>query len=362
MKRSGLFPLLTAAALLLSAAAYGSVWLWESLRHRMTAAECAHEVWEDSLTLIGTVFRRETTLTTACTQVLLLAEEGERLPAGAALAIAFDDPTEAFRAKLLLRLEEEEALTRSPSRREGRLADYAVALARGEQFRLPTAARGLAASAFPASAFSPEELHRETEALIAAGAAHALVHAPESGFFSVLADGWESISPVHALTLSPRTFRERMAAPGDTDGVFGKLVTDNRWAFAALLPLSDAARFSPGDALTLRLSDGGEVTARVSVLRESGEEALLILECREALSRVLSLRQATMTVVFSRWEGVSLPAAALREENGCYFVRRFGLPLPEDTPVTVLCRRGDRVLAESEGLRDGMEVSLLPNE
>ncbi len=362
MKRSGLFLLLTAAALLLSAAAYGSVWLWEGLRHRMTAAVCVREVWEDSLILTGTVLRRETVLSTACAQVLLLAEEGERLPAGAALAIAFDDPTEAFRAKLLLRLEEEEALTCSPGRREGRLADYAAALARGEQSRLPTAARGLASTVFSASAFTPEELQRETEALTAAGAAHALVVAPESGFFSGLTDGWEGLSPVHALTLSPRTFRERMEAPGDTDGAFGKLVTDSRWAFAALLPLADAVRFSPGDALTLRLPDGREVAACVSALNESGGEALLILECREALSRVLSLRQTALTAVLSRWEGFSLPAAALREENGRFFVRRAGLPLPEDTPVTVLCCQGDRVLTESEGLRDGMEISLLPDE
>ena len=362
MKRSGVFPLLTAAALLLAAAAYGGVWLWEGLRHRMTTAVCTREVWEDSLTLTGAVLRRETVLSTACAQVIPLTEEGERLPAGAPLAIAFDDPAEAFRARLLLRLEEEEAATRSPGSREALRTAYAAALARGEQSRLPTAARGLAAAEFSSSAFTPAALRSEIDSLTAAGAAHALIFAPESGFFSGTADGWEALSPVHALTLSPRAFRDRMEAPGDVDGAFGRLVTDSGWAFAALLPRSQADLFSPGDAVTLRLPDGGEIAARVASVAGSGDESLVIFACREALSRVLSLRRTVLTAVLARWEGFSLPETALREENGEYYVRRAGLPLPEDTPVTVLCRRDDRVLAESAGLRDGMELLLREDE
>ena len=108
----------------------------------------------------------------------------------------------------------------------------------------------------------------------------------------------------------------------------------------------------PGDGLSCR----AEV---LSVRPGSGGLARVTFACSEHLPEIASLRRAELTAVFDRWEGLRLPAAAVREEDGERFVLRIAGPLTVRTPVTVLAAENGGVLVDSHGLFPGAEV-LLP--
>ena len=86
--------------------------------------------------------------------------------------------------------------------------------------------------------------------------------------------------------------------------------------------------------------------------------AVVTFVSEEGLPAAAALREAELTVILARWEGLRLPAAAVREEDGeTYVLRRTG-PLTTKTAVTVLARQGNDALVAGDALLPGTEVFL----
>lgn len=350
MKRRSLFLLLTAAALLLAAAAWSAAALSRGLRSAGERAAVTRGTLEDMLPLSGVVLRRETVLDTERSGLRVLAGEGRRLPGGAPLALAYDSGAELFRAALLLRLWEERQLSDSAPAHP--LAEYAAALARRELYTLPLTARGLGQSLGLAGPGDPEALDVEIAALEPLGRENLLL-SPGPGCFSPVLDGWEDLDPGE---LSPSALRARLEAPDRPARGMGKWIQGSEWSFCALVRGPEAARFSPGQRLTLRLPEGTDCAVRVGRAVTEGQDTLVVLRCREHLTEALSLRRVTLSAVFARYEGLLVPAAALWEEDGAYYVRRADLPLGGRTAVEPLYIRDGLALIRSDGLREGMRL------
>ena len=142
------------------------------------------------------------------------------------------------------------------------------------------------------------------------------VTAPQSGTFSNLVDGYESLlTPESVFQLTPSSLAELIDNPPAADSALGKLITSSRWYFAASLPGEAADRLSQGGVATLRFT--GEFSRDVAVTVEQigpaeGGQTLVVFSSNRYLSQITLLRHQTAELIFESWSGLRIPTAALR--------------------------------------------------
>ena len=202
-----------------------------------------------------------------------------------------------------------------------------------------------------------EALRSEIGALEAAGAGEGLLTAPGGAFFSAVTDGWEALSPDAPEALTVGKLSAVLRAEALSSAGAGRLVTDGTWLLAALTDSFTVARFAPGTAVTVE-TEAAAFPAEVILVRVEDGRAAVIFRCREALEAVLCRRTLTAEVVTDRAEGLLLPEAALREEDGEPAVYRIAGRLLCREKVAVLRRLPGGVLVSGPGLREGDEVLL----
>ena len=315
MKRSELPLLFPGIVLLLAAAAYALLF-FTSRAEDVPSAVCTAALWQDTLSLKGVVSRGETPVSAPEGAVYPLVPDGERVAAGAPVALAGETGAELFRAALLLRVRAELASDTLPVPGGQALRSLSEALARRDfsalGAALPEARRSLGYAATGGNA-----LRQEEEALLSSGAEETLVRAPRAGYFSAHgADG--------AMTV----------------------VSGSGWTFTAPLNEKTAAR----------LPDETRVTAAVRIT-DAGEA---VFSCGTHLESVLSLNECTLAVLLAEWQGYSVPESAILPGEDGETVCRVSGPVREYVPVTVLARRGGAALIASPMLRGGMSVLLFP--
>ena len=129
------------------------------------------------------------------------------------------------------------------------------------------------------------------------------ITAPAAGVFSSLADGYESLlTPQSILTTAP-------------SGTAGKLITSDRWYFAAAVSEEEALRLSKESSVTARFS--GSFSQDVPMtLEQVGEavdgRAVVVLSSNRYLSQITLLRGQTVELIFGSSSGLRIPKAALR--------------------------------------------------
>lgn len=151
--------------------------------------------------------------------------------------------------------------------------------------------------------------------------ATARVTAPVSGVFSVLVDGYEGLSPQQLLDENQdfAALQALLSGGGQSpaDNAMGKLITANRWYFAAAFPLEQAQRLIVGHAVTARFSGDFSQDVEMEVERVvSGEnQAIVVLATDDYLSDTTLLRRQTVELIFDSAQGIRIPKACLRMET-----------------------------------------------
>ena len=133
--------------------------------------------------------------------------------------------------------------------------------------------------------------------------------------FSSLADGYESLlTPQSILTMTPADLDalagQQVTAPS---GTAGKLITSDRWYFAAAVSEEEALRLSKESSVTARFS--GSFSQDVPMtLEQVGEavdgRAVVVLSSNRYLSQITLLRGQTVEPVSSTHLPPSAPPAA----------------------------------------------------
>lgn len=216
------------------------------------------------------------------------------------------------------------------------------------------------------------------------------VTAPVSGTFSTLVDGYEGLINLEsAMNLTPQALTDLMnqTPTGDSTAV-GKLISSNRWYFAAVVTQEEGERLEQAGKLTLRFA--GDFTKEVSmtvekVNQDDQGQAVVILSSDRYLEQTTLLRRETAELIFNSRTGLRVPKNALRmvtttsedEETGeTTETNTLGVYVvtagrAEFKPVTILTegddfyvvqsvrddkkalRAGDEVIVEATGLYDG---------
>lgn len=179
------------------------------------------------------------------------------------------------------------------------------------------------------------------------------VCAPESGYFAEKAPS--GVSPAALQGLSPAEFLQ--LRPETAQGC--RLITDDRWYFAALLP--EARELLPGQTLEVRLTDALTVEMTVERVSTAPEGCLLVLSSRAHLAEAAALGQVRARLQFSSCEGLRVPKAAVQYRDGQTGVDVLVAGQVKFKPVTLLYEREDDFLAaltpgDPAALQEGDEM------
>lgn len=216
------------------------------------------------------------------------------------------------------------------------------------------------------------------------------ITAPVSGSFSTLVDGYEDqISPESAAGLSTQTLKELLSQPPQSSSAaVGKLISSDKWYFAAVVTQEEGERLEEAKSVTLRFA--GDFTQEIDMTVEQVNpdglgEAVVVLSTDRYLEQTTLLRRETAELIFNSRTGLRVPKLALRmvtssstdeetgetSETGTLGVYVVTAGRAEFKPVTILTegddfyvvqsvredrkalRAGDEVIVQATGLYDG---------
>lgn len=347
---------------------------WRGLRDPYPTVQAYTYSVDDTMETTGYLIRREQAISGSGSIVRLIPAEGEKVAAGATVAYLYADQLSLERSQRLEDLQAETTqLTQAiaaagesgqeETSRE-RVMDAMVTLrssvAAGDFTRLESQT-----SSFKSAVYQQAQRYGDagalSEALLSAQAEMESLRAQtqdvgrvtvvQSGIFSGQVDGYEAIltpDVLDALTPSKLAALEEQALPVGEESL-GKLITDTTWYFACALSEENARRLTEGGKVTVRFSRdwAGEVDMTVERISapEEGQMAV-ILSSHRFLSDVTLLRRQTVELVFEARQGLRVPTAAVRIEEGQSVVYVQVGVKAEKKPVSVLAQGEDFYLVE----------------
>lgn len=206
-----------------------------------------------------------------------------------------------------------------------------------------------------------------------------LVNSP--GYFSGTVDGYESLldpDRIEDLTVAQLESVEEDIEPiGET--VFGRIITDDTWYYATVIPTESLAKAEPGDYVSVTFSQDlyDEIRMRIFHIGEDENgRCVLVLSCSRYLSDITLLRHVSADIVFSSYSGLRVPKAAIRVsesgKSGVYVLegstaRWKTVDILYDNGESYVVRLdksdtdnlwpGDEVIVNAKGLYDGKVVT-----
>lgn len=383
MKRTDRLTILTAIALFLAVAAYVAVYAYGALTDQTVTVEAALTSVSADGTASGIVVRSESVLQSSQPYIDISVQEGAKVAAGGTVATAMSGQAGLERAARMHELELEIArvsaavegissagdLTARNAQLRAAVLELAGSVARREFDAVDAAAVNLRCLTFDESEYTPAQLgalRAELDSLRQSSSADtSFLRAELSGVFSTAVDGYEHLSPADLQNLTPRGVEDLIASRDEVpEGAYGKLVTDYCWYFAAVMPDAGAANLTAGGYANLDFGRwyGGNVAARVvSVSDGYNGSSAVVFRCDTALAETLSMREVTAAVVFDEYNGIRVPAQAVRtDDEGSQFVWVITAMQLERKDVSVIYTSGDFCVVEREAapnaLREGNEI------
>ena len=205
------------------------------------------------------------------------------------------------------------------------------------------------------------------------------IRADRPGTYSAVCDGYEGVlSPAFLQDLTPAKL-DKITGSGE-EGNVGKLIYGSTWYYTFTLSEADTQQLLSADAVLLRMSKGLEQDVAVSIVSvsevQNGKQAVVV-SCDKYMAQVTQLRHQSATLVLGNYEGLRIPANALRlsseGQSGVYCLVGFAADFK---PVDVIyqgegytlvrasdtatggdiLRSGDEVIVTADELYDGKVV------
>lgn len=365
---------------------------WKGLRDPYPTVQAYGYELDDTVETTGWMVRAEQVLTGQAGGIVRITPvEGEKVAAGATVALLYADAEAMERSERLEMLRTEEAqlaqaLATADDDSAGQgdtsgqlVVDALVALRSaveaGDFTRLESQTASFRSAVYQqarrngdADALSTalSTTRREIDSLRAQTVESVgRVTVTGSGIFSGQVDGYESVltpDVVESLTPADLDAMEEKGQPVSA-GSLAKLITSSTWYFVCPLTGEEANRLTQGRTVTVRFSRdwAGEVDMKVEKIGADQQgRVAVVLSSNKFLSDTTLLRRQTVELVFARRTGIRVPTGALRVETveqtdketgevrqvnmACVYVK-VGVTA-ERKPVSILAQGEDFYLVE----------------
>ena len=362
MKRSDFFIKLTTAVLFLAVASYIGVYLYNAMINTYITATAVSYVVEETFPANGYIVRTETVLSDSVESALPVVSEGERVASGQAVAVEYmsHEALEIASEIRALRLKIAQLGTSGGGSEIARLnsvLDMSRAVQSGDLSRLDELSLNIGTLIFendsgseaglPALKMRLESLERRLEGV-------RMIYAPVSGAFSLVVDGYEHIDPGAVSEISPTGLAELFSVSASTYGL-GKLVTEFKWYFAAIMDAEEAARLKAGQRMLVQFSGAYNAAAEMVIEKinkpEDGESVVLFSTDR-SIHEVTPFRHLSAEIVYDTITGIRVSKEAIHlDDDGTIFIFLQTGVRAERVNVDILLDIGDSYL-----VRDGAVV------
>lgn len=333
MLRSDFLMKLMSVVLFIAVVAYIGLYIFNAADKPLKTATAYSYTVEDSGSTEGYVVRSETVLQGETGTPTLMAGEGEKVASGQTVAVYYEGDAALQRASeirvLQLKIKEAEADLAASSNLHSLDTDkYVLALSNAIQHQqlgdLEDLTYSIRTLVFTGSneQVGAEELtgmKAELNTLLAdTSGTHSIV-VPQSGLFSSVVDGFESIGPDALEALTPSVLQARFSASqGSSAATLGKLITGITWYYAAVMNAQDAQKLSDKDTAALQFTKtyNSKLEMKIeSIGQEENGQCVVVFSARRNMSEIAAFRKLTADIEYSSLSGLSIPKEAVYEDE-----------------------------------------------
>jgi len=361
MKRSDFFIRLTTGVIFLAVACYIGIYLYRALANTYVTRAAISYAVEETLPAQGFIVRTESVLQDVGVAVLPTVSEGEKIAAGQAIAVEYMsiDALEIASEIRTLRLKIAQ-LESNRGNNDAASFDAVLALSTAvntyDLRMLDELSLNVETSIFSVET-DVSALQNRLDALERRSAGVRTIYAEESGTFSHVVDGFEHVDPNMLFRMSPYELLESFKTPSGSLST-GKLITEFKWYYAAIMDLDDAAQLSTGQMKTVQFF--GTYNAEVEMLvesigrREEGQ-CVVVFSSDRGIHDVAPLRSLRADVVANVITGIRVPKEAIHlDDYGNTFLYLQTSGYAERVDVEILNPPGE--IGDSYLVRDGAET------
>ena len=377
VRRGDLYIKIITAVLFVAVVSYIGVYVYNALINTYVTTPALSYSIEESCRVEGYIIRAESVIDETGSAILPIVGEGEKVASGQAIAVEYMSREALETASELRALKLRIAQLETPGGTIEALCFDSImllstAVHRGDLSGLDELSLNIESYIFSGGVEQGSELPalRERLAYLESRTAGVrTIYAPFSGVFSQVVDGFERVRPISLADILPadlsRLFRSSSAADR-----LGKLITEFRWYFAAVMDESDAARLSAGRNITIQFSGAynAAVDMRVESVGDGDEgECVVVFSSDRSIHEIAALRFVRADVIFDTVSGIRVPREAIHlDEEATTFVYLETGVRAERVDVEILLDAGDSYLvrdgAESgTPLRDGATIIVKAN-
>jgi len=356
MKRSDFFIRLTTGLLFLAVVFYIGYFLYDAFSSTFTTTRAISYAVEETLPAQGFIVRTETVLTDVGASSLPTVGEGVKVAAGQAIAVEYMNnealETASEIRSLTMKIAQLESSRGADDTAFDAIMELSAAVHTSDLRRLDEIAMNIETSVFDVNA-DVSALKSRLAALESRSIGARTITAHVSGTFSHVVDGFEHIGPGMIYELRPTDLQELFSTPYRAHGA-GKLITEFKWYYAAVMNYEDAIQLSAGETKAIQFFGAfqAEVDMFVEVVgRRDGDACVVIFSSDRGIHDVAPLRALHADVVYDVITGIRVPKEAIHlDDDGTTFVFLQTSGYAERVNVEILRITGDSYL-----VRDGAE-------
>jgi len=363
MKRSDFYLRIITVVLFLAVASYIGVYIYNATINTYVTAPALSFSVEDTISTYGYVVRSETALTDVGVTILPTVSDGEKVASGQAIAVEYMNREALEMASELRALRLRIAQLESFDYDELEVARFrgakelSAAVQDGDLSNIDELSLKLETLFFSGDSLSDAELpvlRAQLETLENRIEGVRTIYAPVSGIFSQVVDGYESIAPGALVDMTPAKLNELFSSPADVRSA-GKLVTEFRWYFVAIIDFENASYLSPGQRIPVQFSGAYNKTMDMkieSVGRREDDMCIVLFSSDRSIHDVAPLRFMHTNIILDTVTGIRIPKEAIHLDDAAKkFVYLQTGARAERVDVEILHEEGDVYL-----VRDGLET------
>ncbi len=197
------------------------------------------------------------------------------------------------------------------------------------------------------------------------GAAGTVITAPGTGYFVSSQESTAALfTPEQLAEMTPVQLQEALQQPvqENPENCAGKIISDYRWRFFALVDAEQAEKFPEGTDVTVSFPKVSQESVPASIvsiqLDEEAGIAKVELLCDYINSETVALEREQAVIALRTYMGLRIPTRACHTVNGKTYVYTKLGNMVHQKPVTVLWTDGENTLISPEYIKDENELEM----
>lgn len=152
------------------------------------------------------------------------------------------------------------------------------------------------------------------------------VKAPISGVVSYKVDGLEDVLTTTDLSIYSKEYLENLNLKTGkaiaTSEESGKIIDNFSCYIAVILTSEKAKEAKENDSVTIQLSNGEEMSAKITYIKQEDNDVLIILQVDKLADELINYRKISFNLVWWSYSGLKVPNQAIKEKDGLQYVVR----------------------------------------